>query len=79
MHKEVGLPHSIVQLIMHCVSSVKYRVCVNCELTEPFIPQSGIRQEDPLSPYLFVLCIEKLFHIIFDVVRRKKWKPVKSC
>ncbi|BFG37549.1 hypothetical protein CerSpe_238230 [Prunus speciosa] len=63
---------------MQCVSSVKYWVCVNGELTNLFSPSNGIRQGDPLSPYLFVICIEKLSHIIFDVVRSKQWKYVKS-
>ncbi|CAL9020979.1 unnamed protein product [Prunus brigantina] len=75
---EVGLPSSFIQLIMQCVSTVRYQICINGELTDPFSPSSGIRQWDPLSPYLFVLCIEKLSHIIVDAVKRRLWKPIKT-
>ncbi|CAL2279065.1 unnamed protein product [Prunus armeniaca] len=61
-----------------CVSSVTYQICVNGELIESFTLRKGIRQGDPLSPYLFMLCIEKLSHIIVDVVGKHTWKPVKS-
>lgn len=63
---------------MQYVSSITYQICVNGELTESFTPRKGIRQGDPLSPYLFVLCIEKLSHIIVDAVGKHKWKPMKS-
>lgn len=62
---ELGLPLNLIKLIMSCVSTVKYQICINGELTESFQPKSGIRQGDPLSPYLFALGIEKLSHIIF--------------
>lgn len=75
---ELKLPRAFIQLVMSCISSVQYKICVNGELTDAFRPQSGIRQGDPLSPYLFVLCIEKLSHIIFDEVGKKRWKGVKS-
>ncbi|CAL8176514.1 unnamed protein product [Prunus armeniaca] len=61
-----------------CVSSVTYQICVNGELIESFTPRKGIRQGDPLSPYLFMLCIEKLSHIIVDAIGKHTWKPVKS-
>lgn len=75
---ELTLPESIIKLIMSYVSYVKYQICVNGELTDSFTPSNEIRQGDPLSPYLFVLCVKKLFHIIFDSVQKGFWKPVKA-
>jgi hypothetical protein len=43
-----------------CVTCVRYAVRVNGELTEPVVPFRGIRQGNPISPYLFLLCTEGL-------------------
>ncbi|BBN67603.1 Polynucleotidyl transferase, ribonuclease H-like superfamily protein [Prunus dulcis] len=56
----------IGKLGLECIKSVRYQAILNGELTERFSPSAGIRQGDPLSPYIFVLCMEKLSHIIND-------------
>lgn len=67
--KLIGLGDHMCSLIMQCVSSCRYQVCFNGDRTESFLPQRGLRQGDPLSPYLFVLCMERLAHRINDEVR----------
>ena len=62
---------------MSCVTNVSYNVVVNGELTESFTPKCGIRQGDPLSLYIFVLCMEKLSHIIQQKLFDKAWSPIK--
>lgn len=77
MLKEAGFGETLIEVIMKCVWSISTSVLWNGCCFEFFSPSRGIRQGDPLSPYLFVLIMEKLGHRINDARVSGQWKAFK--
>lgn len=75
--RHLGLGDKFRNVIMACISSSRMRVLWNGQPSEEFSPSRGLRQGDPISPYLFVLCMERLGHAIKLELSRRKWKPLK--
>lgn len=75
---ELRLPIRMIELIMQCVCSTNLQILWNGEPTDAFKPSRGIRQGDPLSPYLYVICMESLSHLIESATQLGVWKPVRA-
>lgn len=53
--------------MIRCINTVSYSVLLNGVPTRTFIPSCGICQEDPPSPYLFILCSEGFTALVREV------------
>ncbi|KAM1143125.1 hypothetical protein EV1_031745 [Malus domestica] len=61
---ELGFNTKWVNLVMMCVSSMSYSFIVNGSLKGYMLLSRGLRQGDPISPYIFLLCVEGLSGVI---------------
>ncbi|MCH82815.1 RNA-directed DNA polymerase (Reverse transcriptase), partial [Trifolium medium] len=75
----MGFASKWIHWMMLCVSSVHYSVLVNHERVGPIIPGRGLRQGDPLSPYLFILVTEGLTALIKKSVARGDIHGIQIC
>ena len=66
-----------MKLIMRCVNSVALNLCVSGEKIASIAPERGLRQGDPLSPYLFILIVEVLSCMINKNLTLKELKGIK--
>ncbi|XP_062089159.1 uncharacterized protein LOC133795722 [Humulus lupulus] len=68
MMKKMGFGDHWVSLVMKCVSSVAYKIAIEGQELGPIVPTRGLRQGDPLSPYLFIICAEGFSALISKFV-----------
>jgi hypothetical protein len=62
---------------MACVTTVKYSVKFNGTLLEAFSPTRGLRQGDPLSPFLFLFVADGLSTLLSNEVNQNRITPIK--
>jgi hypothetical protein len=68
----MGFPHQLTDTITDCVSTVTFSILINGKPSDTFSPQRGLRQGDPLSPYLFIFCANVLSGLISKAQSQKK-------
>lgn len=66
-------------IMMRCVSTVTYFVRINGRSQGCITPTRGLRQEDPLSLYLFLLCAKGLSALLKQSVEQGLLKGVIAC
>ena len=76
---KLGFANKWISLISPCIRFVSYFVLVNGEPHSHFAPNRGLRQGNPLSPYLFLLCVEGLHSLIQQAEQVGSIKGVLIC
>ena len=77
--EKMGFCARWVALMMRCVKTVSYSIMVNGEPIRMIHPKRGIRQGDPLSLFLFLLCMEGLHALIKHSARNGDIKGFSLC
>ena len=74
----LGFHNDTVELILSCISSTSVSLLFNGEQLEEFQPSRRLRQGDPISPYIFILCLELLSSLINKKCEDGDWDKVKA-
>ncbi|KAG8499648.1 hypothetical protein CXB51_006070 [Gossypium anomalum] len=72
-----GISMFLRRVIMSAISTSTMQILWNGVPTQKFKPVRGIRQGCPLSPYLFVLCMDWLSHLIRTEMGVGNWDPIR--
>ncbi|CAL5404679.1 unnamed protein product [Camellia sinensis] len=75
--RKMGFHERWIRWVMECVSTVTFSVFVNGAQRTCFKPTRGLRQGDPLSPYLFILVIEVLSKLLHKSLRDHQFAGIK--
>ena len=77
--RKLGFEERWINLMMVCVKSISYSILVNGEPEGLIRHSRGIRQGDPLSPFLFLLCTEWLHSLITKAANEDSIRGFSLC
>lgn len=72
----INFPKRCTKLIMDCVTTINFFTLINGFPTKYFQTSRGIRQGDPLSPYLFILCADVFSNLIINAKNSNSFKGI---
>ena len=77
--RKMGFNNRWVDLMMECITSASYSILINGEPHGNIKASRGLRQGDPLFPYLFLMCTEGLHGLKNKAVSNGDIKGVSIC
>lgn len=66
-----------MNMVTKLITSVTYQYKVNGFASSTLIPQRGLRQGDPLSPYIFILAADSLAHMFHRALEQGRIEGVQ--
>ncbi|XP_019262090.1 PREDICTED: uncharacterized protein LOC109239938 [Nicotiana attenuata] len=75
----IGFPEIFVAWIMECITTVTYSIIINGKPLQLFAVRKELRQDNPLSPYLFVLGMEYLSRLMKTLKTIKGFRYHPRC
>lgn len=67
--RRMGFNEQWINRIKLCTKTISYAILINGKLGRIFKSIREIRQGDPISPYLFLMCAERLCALLYRVER----------
>ena len=68
-----------ISKVMACISSVSFTFKVNGMVEGSLVPSRGLRQGDPISPYLFLLCADAFSTLLTKAAQEKRIHGARIC
>lgn len=75
----LGFSEEWINRVMSCVSTPSFSVHINGRAFGNITPSRGLRQGDPLSPYLFLLCAEGFTSLLSKAESEGRLHGVQIC
>ena len=77
--EKMGFPVVRIERVMSCVTTPSFSILMNGKSYGMIHPSRGIRQGDPLSPYLFLLCAKGFIALLAKAQLEGRIKGVSIC
>ncbi|XP_059075482.1 uncharacterized mitochondrial protein AtMg01250-like [Cryptomeria japonica] len=73
----LGFSHCWIKWVFSCISSGRFSVLINGSPSRIFASSWGIRQGNPLSPFLFILLAKELSRAISNATSSGLWSGIR--